>query len=254
MNMFPCIHARAPSHEHIPHTRTPRSRPQRVLARLRATPPHPPRRPPRAPRRWRAAEAPARPQVVQEGIIPPLVAMLRAFEENLQMLAAACVRNIALDATNKVALVESGVLPPLVALLSSINVGVQEQVRRAARTRALVLPARASTPIPPPPPLYLSLYLSLSPLHTHTHNVQEQVCRATCARALSRPPTRAIARETIESTRRPGAGFPRRPRRSRAGHRALVTHTASGHSRVLACPSLARLIHTHDAHADTGVF
>ena len=66
--------------------------------------------------------------MVQEGIIPPLVAMLRAFEENLQMLSAACVRNIALDSTNKVALVESGVLPPLVALLSSINVGVQEQV------------------------------------------------------------------------------------------------------------------------------
>lgn len=78
--------------------------------------------------RWDSRRLGLMRQVVQEGVIPPLVAMLRAFEENLQMLAAACVRNIALDSANKVALAESGILPPLVGLISSTNVGVQEQV------------------------------------------------------------------------------------------------------------------------------
>jgi hypothetical protein len=41
-------------------------------------------------------------KLVQEGALPPLISMLRSFEENLQMLAAACMRNMALDNANKV--------------------------------------------------------------------------------------------------------------------------------------------------------
>ena len=59
--------------------------------------------------------------MVQEGGLPHIIALLRSREESIRELAGWTLRNLAVNAENKVLIVEEGGLVPLIALLHSMN-------------------------------------------------------------------------------------------------------------------------------------
>jgi hypothetical protein len=59
--------------------------------------------------------------MVQEGALPPLIALLRSPLESIQEQAAVAVRNISVNPEYDLKMVQEGGLAPLVAMLSSGN-------------------------------------------------------------------------------------------------------------------------------------
>jgi hypothetical protein len=71
--------------------------------------------------------------IVQQGGIPPLIALLWSFNEHVQEHSAGIVANLSVNPDNARKIVEEGGMPLLIGLLRSPCQGVQEQAAVAIR-------------------------------------------------------------------------------------------------------------------------
>lgn len=63
----------------------------------------------------------------QVGGLPALIELLRSRNKKVQAQGVVALRNLSVNADNKVYIVDEGALPPLIALLRSQDENIQEQ-------------------------------------------------------------------------------------------------------------------------------